>query len=119
MKKVKRAAFSLLINGLAIFLAWQAFFRENQGAANVLLLFAWVSALMSIVALCGKVALQETREHIKKSGRSIPAWVAVSLDLAVIIPAAWFSHWTISVLMLISMLFEGMLFTNPPETKNN
>lgn len=95
-------------NGVLLVLLYLAFFRECLWAHRVALFYVWVCIVMTTLVLFeGK-----SRAAMKKRGRSVPAWMAISVDLIIAAVLAgnalyWSAgFWVWSMLAEVS-IFEG------------
>ena len=83
-----------LINGAFAAALYFGLYVGIEGAQNIVLLISWAMIAMSPLAIFDPV-IEAAAE--KKYKPSIPEWVDVSLDVAIVIVLAWFGWmWTAS-----------------------
>ncbi|MBI5901810.1 MAG: hypothetical protein HZB40_21645 [Rhodocyclales bacterium] len=88
LRRMGRAVWWLAINGTFGVLLWFGLVEGVEGARNLGLFMAWVSAVVSLFVFTDSVQAEMT-----KNGRSVPRPIGVASDLAILGLLIWFGAW--------------------------
>jgi len=82
--------------GISIYMG---FVRGHDGAYNIAMFFAWFSIACSFLLFSDSIL-----EKMKQSGRTMPSWIHVSVDIAVVSIFVWYGALFTGALYLLHTL---------------
>lgn len=111
--KFKRIFLWFIINSAIAVLGILGLVYAITYAKNIFFFTIWVVTIMYIIGLC----VEDIRTEIRKKGRSVPAWLAVTYDIGIILLLAAFSHFLLATLWVIQAICEAAIFTQKRNKK--
>jgi len=103
---MKRLIIGLLLNGGATVCAVYGLYFHVEPARNVILFLVWVgAALTPLVFMC-----DDSKRKVRATGRSIPRWVAVTNDIAIMVMLASVGRFFSAAAVLWQMCFETAIY---------
>jgi hypothetical protein len=110
---VKRTFLWWLVNGLAAVMLYVGYFRNIEGARNVFLFLTWFN-----FALCVCVAFAaDVQKSIRNKGRSVPAWISVTYDVAMVTVMVWIGLWWTASAYTFSALINNGIYMKDDEAR--
>lgn len=103
---VQRLVIWLLLNGGITACAIYGLFFHVEYAKNLLLFLAWSLSVLGTIAMMSKEAKASCREK----GRSVPTWLAVTNDLAVMAMLASVGRYFTAAAVLWQILCEANIY---------
>lgn len=107
MKKAKQAFYWFLANGAFAAGMYLAYFKGIKNAESVVIFYTWALAIISLAYTSDDV-IQKIRE---RGGRSVPAPIDVTFDIAVITTFVWFGAIATGAAYLVYTLLHNAAFT--------
>lgn len=87
------------INGMFAGLIYAGYVMGIEGAENVALFFAWVNIIFSFFLLHDEVI-----KKIKEKGRTVPAWLNATYNIAIATTFTWFGAWITGAFWIVRLL---------------
>jgi len=100
------------VNGGLFAGAYYGFFRGVDWASNITVFFLWVN----IVMLTFFALNTEIKKIAKKKGRSVPRWLSVASDIAMIAILAAVGRFFLAGAQFWQMMCEAAIFDGKEET---
>lgn len=101
---MKRAITWWIVNAACAGLLYVGYFLGVEGAKNLFLFLVWLNLLTCLCMLNGDV-----QKSIREKGRSVPAWISVGYDVAMVAVMVWIGLWfTASAFTLAAFLHNGV-----------
>ena len=110
--KTKRIITWILWNAAMGYIAYLGIIKDIEGAGRVLSFAIWFFA---IIYLTGAF-VEEVKTKAKEKGLSVPMWLSVWYDVALMVLLIWHG-WTLTAVGVLIMIFGIAVIYKKPEEK--
>lgn len=113
MRQSRKRIASVTLDGIMLACCYGDYVGVEQ-ASNLLLFLVWLQVVLAVTA-CNR----RSWARLHAQGRSMPAWYAVTVDIAVIAyiaAAGWFAS---AIALAVSALIVSGIFSAPPPERES
>jgi len=93
---MKRKLICLVVNGLFTTSMYFAYFKQVSGAENLVTFWTWYMLIMSFFTLS-----KEIRKKMRERGRTVPNYIEVPYDIAMVCVFIWFGEYLLGSIYLM------------------
>ncbi len=103
-----RAFAWLLVNSAFVAALWFGFVGGVEGAKSTAVFWVWFSFIVSLF-----VVSEDVSRKMVEDGPSVPLWLNLSLDMAIVVFLVWHGRWGLGILLLIQAILMNSVHTVP------
>lgn len=110
--KLKRIIKWILWNAGAGYIAYLGVIKDIEGAARVLSFAVWFFAITCLIS----AFVEEVKMKAREKGLSVPMWLSVWYDVALMVLLIWHG-WIFTAIGILIMMFGISVIYKQPEEK--
>jgi len=113
MKNIKRIFLWFFWNFLLLEFGIWGIVYKYQWCENVFLFFIWTNVVFAVIA-----AQPKSKELLRKRGQAVPSWIAIGMDLFMVVLLASVARFISAGAYFMQMLIEQSIYDKPDEVNN-